>query len=191
MSETKLDESQLLEIRLNYAWDWYKLHANQRATFVRFFLISTSVLVSACITALVKEIPLAAFVASALGAFLTIIFFAFDTRNLHLLRRSIGVLKFLEDRAIYPDDLTGKDGPRLGLLRKDTQERKEDKGQVLKGQGSPWKIKYWLRTLYGLVGAGFILFAIYSLALMRTPESLTLFASLLRSLLIFLILSLP
>lgn len=163
MPDTKIDEAKLQELRLNYAWDWYKLHANQRATFVRFFLVSTGILVSACITALVNELPLAAFVASALGVGTTIIFFAFDTRNLHLIRRSIGILEFLEDHTVYPDDMTGEDKPRLGLLRKNTQVRVQDRRQKFGGEGKLWKIKRWLRALYLFVGVIFAFFAFSSL----------------------------
>ena len=103
-----------------------------------------------------NELPLTAFVASALGVLTTVIFFAFDTRNLHLIRRSIGTLEFLEVRTIYPDDMTGEDEPHLGLLRRNTQEREKDRRQTFGGEGEIWKIKYWLRTLYLFVGVGFV-----------------------------------
>jgi len=154
----------LTETRLNYAWEWYKLHAQQRATFLRFFLISTGVLLSGYIAAFDNEIYYAAFLASLLGATQSVVFIVFDERNLHFVRRAIGVLEELENRLLFPDDFVSPDEAPVGLLRRGTGTRRKDRQQRFRGEGEVWKIKIWVRTLQLSIEMMFIILMILPLA---------------------------
>ncbi len=154
----------LTETRLNYAWEWYKLHAQQRATFLRFFLISTGVLLSGYIAASNNEIYYAAFLAALLGAAQSIVFIVIDERNLHFLRRAISVLEELEENLLFPDDFVAPDEAPVGLVRRGTGDRREDRQRKFRGEGEAWKIKVWIRTLQILIGVVFLFLLVLPLA---------------------------
>lgn len=156
------DADGLTEARLTYAWEWYKLHANQRATFLRFFLISTGVLLSGYITAFDNNIYYASFIAASLGVIQSIVFVIFDERNLHFVRRAIGVLEKIEENLLFPNDYVGPNESVVGLLRRDTGTRRKDRARTFRGEGPAWKIKIWVRTLQCLIGFMFLVLMIPS-----------------------------
>jgi len=156
------DDRDLTDTRLNYAWDWYKLHANQRATFFRFFLISTGVLLSGYIAAFDSEIYYASFIAASLGALQSLMFIVFDERNLHFIRRAIGVLEKIEKELLFPDDYIPFKESAVGLLRRETVTRKKDRAYTFRGEGPVWKIKIWVRALQCLIGVMFLVLMIPS-----------------------------
>lgn len=153
----------LTETRLNYAWEWYKLHARQRATFLRFFLISTGVLLSGYIAAFDNDIYHAASLAAFLGVVQSVVFVVFDERNLHFVRRAVGILEKLENKLLFPDDFVSPDEAPVGLLRRGTGARQKDRKRRLRGEGEIWKIKIWVRTLQLFIGVMFIILLILSM----------------------------
>jgi hypothetical protein len=82
MAEPGHDE---LKLASDYAWNWFSLHAGQRMQVVSFFILASSFITTAYVTAMQKDLFLIAGFIGVGGAVMALSVFAFERRTHDLL----------------------------------------------------------------------------------------------------------
>jgi hypothetical protein len=160
-------------MRLQYAWNWFDLHAKQRMSLFSFFLIITGIFINGYATALKDGWPLVAFGAAALGAVSAVAFIALDVRSRELTRLAEDVLEKLEWDFLFPETFTSakvRRGAPLGLLAV------ESRTGMREGHSHPaWarvrKMKYWIWGVEVLVALLAVAGASYAWSQMARVDS--------------------
>ncbi len=81
------------ELKLNYAWHWFKHHADQRFAAFNFFLIVAGAVIVAYSTAAGNHQTTLGVAVAGLGAVVAAGFFALDFRNYELVKFAVDELK--------------------------------------------------------------------------------------------------
>lgn len=93
--------TELQKQQLEYAWNWFSFHADQRIKVYNFMLVALGFLVAAIVTAVDKERTGIAVVLCLFSALLALVFVLFDRRNRDLERLGEDVLKDLEGKVLF------------------------------------------------------------------------------------------
>jgi len=107
----------LTELRINYAWDWWKFHAKQRTDMFNYFLLITGILANAYVS-LLKDNKvifnrLETFLCG-LGALTSLGFLLLDIRNRRQIDRATTMLQSIEsNELLHADPLANTGGPLL------------------------------------------------------------------------------
>ena len=99
----------LAKIALEHAWNWFSVHADHRLRAVNFFLIAVAFLVTAYVTALEKNPPLAIAV-GVVGLFVTFAFNRLELRIRELVKAGEAAMGPFQGRLA---GLTGVDQLRI------------------------------------------------------------------------------
>jgi len=154
------DDKDLLRMRLDYAWNWFDLHAKQRMSLFRYFLIITGILVSGYVTAFVNDYSSLIVAIGVIGAFQSAAFIAFDFRSRELTRRAENVLEKIERDMLFPDSFSHHDirqGESLGLLKHEAAAKMREGYGWKRGWKNIKKIKWWIRAIEGAVLIAFLM----------------------------------
>lgn len=81
---------------LNYAWNWFSYHANQRLTAFNYFLIIVGFLATGYITSLEKGLNIVQIAIGFFGILISIAFLVLDIRNEQLVNDGRDALRKLE-----------------------------------------------------------------------------------------------
>ena len=98
MSEVSMDERDqlLINIKFEYAWRYFSLHARQRVQMFNFFLLGSSFLASGYGLLFREQFYLPACVLAAVGILVSFFALLLDTRNARLVDLGEGALKSFE-----------------------------------------------------------------------------------------------
>ncbi|MBO0356019.1 hypothetical protein J0656_18520 [Muricauda ruestringensis] len=147
------DETKL-KMKMDYAWNWFKLHAEQRMKLFNYFLITTGILFTAFIQSVHYEIWSLALFVCVMGIFESIAYIVFDWRNRKLISYAADVLHKIEDDYLFNEDDIDEKQP-LGMLRTDAFFRMRQ-GQTGWHPERLTKMKWWMRILYFLAFLAFV-----------------------------------
>lgn len=145
-----------LQTHRDYAWEYFKVHAQQRMSLFNFFVVFSS-LATTCLVATFQEKTHAPMVGMAIGILLVVISFTFwklDERVRFLIKHAESALKWVESTYSLED---GIDKPHI--LRLFTCEERQTAGN-----GQLTYSKCFLATflVFGIVGVvGTVLSAAY------------------------------
>lgn len=89
-------DPEAMKLALDYAWNWFALHADHRMRAVHFFLLASTFLTAGFGAALNARHWSIAVGVGAAGAALTVVFFLFEIRIRELLKAGEAALKPLE-----------------------------------------------------------------------------------------------
>jgi hypothetical protein len=106
------------ELKLNYAWDWFKHHADQRFAAFNFFLIVVGAVIVAYATAAGNHQTTLGVAVAGVGAVMAAGFFALDFRNYELVKLASEELKKLEVTGILDMKLTTASDPSRFLTHR-------------------------------------------------------------------------
>ncbi len=104
--------TELQKLQLDYAWNWFSFHADQRIKVYNFMLAALAFLVAAIVTAIDKGRTGIAVVLCIFSALLALVFVLLDRRNRDLERLGEEVLKDLEGKVLF----TQTSGVVTGIL---------------------------------------------------------------------------
>jgi len=157
-----LDHSHALSI----AWKYFQQHAEQRIKYFNFFVLFSSLLVTAFVASLEKEFayPVIGIVVGILQICVTFVFWKIDERNKFLTRIGEDAIKEIEKN--YPVGESGE-GPiatqifTLEQQRTDKLRDSEKQKCFLFRQMSHSKCYLLIYTLFGIVGVLVFLGSIY------------------------------
>ena len=93
--------TELQKQQLDYAWNWFCFHADQRIKVYNFMLVALGFLVAAIVTAVDKDRLGIALVLCLFSALLAVAFVALDRRNRDLERLGADVLRELEKTVLF------------------------------------------------------------------------------------------
>ncbi len=144
--EVNRDDMRSRELRFEFAWRWFSLHANQRISLVGFFVISAGILANAYVTLIHDGFNLQASFLGLAAAVVSMGFVLLDRRNRQLVR--IGEHLLAEQQA----ELTTTGQAREWIVRE------------LIGTGKQTPFKHWLviEGIEALVGVSFLGGAIWA-----------------------------
>ena len=77
----------LLDRGIDHAWQWFSLHATHRMQAVNFFLVASTFLSAAYVSALHFSLPVVAAGVSGLGMMASVCFYLFELRIRKLVKR--------------------------------------------------------------------------------------------------------
>jgi len=160
-----MKEEKLNELRLNYAWSWFSLHAEQRGNLFNYFLIITGILINAYVISLKDSLFILSLGICLLGIIQGIGFLVFDLRNRQLIAYAEDVLEKLERDYFFTGDFVHWDdnNKQLGLLIRDSNNKmRENQGNVISFRKLK-KMKWWIRIMHIIVITMFISGLVYVL----------------------------
>ena len=142
---------------LDYAWNYFQLHANQRLTTFNFYIALSSLVTTGLVASFHKDIRVPS-LGIALGLLLiaiTLIFWRLDRRNRDLVHNGEKALKLLEER--LSNEIAGGDVLKLFA---NEEEETNDKHAARKGfkRLDPYTFSncfhrvFWAFGFVGLVG---------------------------------------
>ena len=148
-------DRELLQLRLDYAWRWFALHAKQRVTMFSYFLLASGILANAYAILVQEEHWGASLVAASIGCFVGLISFGLDVRNRQLVKLGEDVLSGIEREHLFPvrQETEDSDSPAAGILNRESLGKE------------PWlllKHRFLIGSLELVVAAGFFVAALYS-----------------------------
>ena len=156
-NKTEIDQ-ELLHLKLDYAWNWFNLHASQRVTMFNYFLVASGILANAYGLLLREELWAVAAVAAGIGCIVSLISLGLDRRNRQLVKLGEEVLRDIERMYLFPDPhFDDGDSSRLGILHREAQH------------GEPplfFKHRFLIRFLEALVAVGFFAAALYAICML-------------------------
>ena len=149
------EDSNLNQIRFEYAWRYFEMHAKQRITMFNFFLLGSGVLANAYGLLLREELHLQAGAVAAVGFLVCVISFMLDVRNHQLVRLGENALRRVEGDIMLPagQDISDSKPPEYMIL---TRERNLGETFLL------LKHKTLIRSLEGAAAFAFLLAALAS-----------------------------
>ena len=95
-------DSSLHQMRFEYAWRWFDMHARQRVTMFNFFLLSTGVLANAYGILLREGFYWQSAAVAVIGAFAGLVSCFLDVRNSQLVDMGEEALKKVEQEYLAP-----------------------------------------------------------------------------------------
>lgn len=98
----KEDGAQQAQLPLDHAWHWFKMHAEQRITLIRFYLVVFGGVSAGYFTLIHSGFFFLAGVASCFGAFLSVCFNALDARSRDLVK--VGEAALIEEQSRLAQD---------------------------------------------------------------------------------------
>lgn len=101
-----ISDEKRVELKLNYAWDWFKHHADQRFAAFNFFLIVVGAVIVAYSTAAGNHQTTLGVAVAGVGAVVAAGFLALDFRNYELVKLAADELKKLEATGVLDMKLT-------------------------------------------------------------------------------------
>jgi len=138
-----------------YAWNWFQYHAQQRLSAFRFFLLFLSILAVGYYTALTAERHALVLLVAVVGCVVSLAFLILEFRNEQLVNLGRDALSAYEESGPFTrlDERLGRlDSERLKLIHLDR------KRSLLTSH------KFWLRFIYGICIAIFLLAGIDAIA---------------------------
>ncbi len=154
----QLHDDFLTQMKFDYAWRYFSLHARQRVTMFNFFLLGSGVLGNACVLLLREQLDWQAGVVAAIGFFVSLVAIGLDVRNNQLVRLGEEALRRVERDHLI---LVGKNPPEYAILTLDRcQEQSSEKHKrILK-----WLLKHKvsIRSVEGIVAIVYLGAALYS-----------------------------
>ncbi len=153
----------------NYAWGYFEVHAGQRLTTFRFYLIVATLLTTGLFATLQKDFkfPTVSLVLGALLIFFSFVFRKLDARNKQLVENGQNALRLIDDHSIPQR----KDEPphQLKLFARDDFETKPLREKVSfwnesnsYSYSSCFALVFFAFTLVGFaglfLGVGFLFF---------------------------------
>ena len=146
-------------MKMEYAWNWFKLHAEQRMKLFNYFLITTGILFTAFIQSVSYDIWELAVSVCIVGIFESIAFIVFDFRNRKLIAYAADVLHDIENNFLFTEKDEGTKIP-LGMLKTDAHFKMRQ-GQREWHPERLAKMKWWMRILYAMALVTFIVGIVY------------------------------
>ncbi len=133
------ESKELMQLEFDHAWKYFELHANQRITLFRFYIIFLSLFTTGMIFLIIR-FPLESIVHECSAIFIslffiaaTIIFWFLDTRNKNLIHHAEEALRKLEDNHFYKcdkdtkaDNLQCKEINKFALFNIENTKTKEN-----------------------------------------------------------------
>ena len=146
----------LLQLRLDYAWRWFSLHAKQRVAMFNYFLVASGILANAYGLLIREQLLGPAIAVASIGFIACLISIGLDIRNHQLVKLGEDVLYSIERNQLFQAiaESASAGSPEYGILQRDSHS----------DRACPWfKHKTLIRSLesVGLVGfVGAILYAV-------------------------------
>ena len=155
VSQPDEHDQALLEIKFEYAWRWFSLHARQRVTMFNYFLVASGVLANAYGLLLSEKLFFQACAAATIGFIACLVSIGLDIRNHQLVKFGEDVLVLIERNCLFREGPQSPDGnsPRYGILYRESCF------------GMPYRLfkhKILIRFLESVVSVGFLGAAIYA-----------------------------
>lgn len=145
----------LLQLKLDYAWRWFALHAKQRVTMFSYFLVASGILANAYGLLLREKLWEAAIAAAIIGFLTGLVSLGLDVRNHQLVKLGEEALADIERGHLFQAEPRSHDGdsPILGILYRETK------------RGEPFLLfKHWvlIESLEVVCAIGFLAAAVYA-----------------------------
>jgi hypothetical protein len=135
----------LLDKGIDHAWQWFSLHASHRMQAVNFFLVASTFLSAAYVSALHFSLPVVAAGVSGLGMMASVCFYLFELRIRELVKAAEGSLKLAQEKLA---ELTGVPALMICVSVEDPKYG--------------WSYHKVIRMLYGLSALAFLLGFVYA-----------------------------
>lgn len=139
-----------LQIHRDYAWDYFKVHAQQRMSLFNFFVVFSS-LATTCLVATFQERTSAHTLGIGIGMLLmaiSIIFWKIDRRVRFLVKHAESVLKWIEGTYTLDD---GDDSPHV--LKLFICEERQTASECPATYSKCFEMAFLVFGLIGLAGA--------------------------------------
>jgi hypothetical protein len=158
-----VDESELLKLRLDYAWKYFESASRNRMQFINYFFIAVGILANAFAVSVKEDLYAVACYVCIFGFLASLSFMMLDRRMLSFVVRALDVLETLEREELFQDGMV-RIGPhgelttqQLGLARAQPDEH----GRFWRRFGD---VRFWVRiALQGSAAIGFSLGFLYAL----------------------------
>jgi hypothetical protein len=137
-----------------YAWDYFALHSSQRMSTFNFFILISTIILSAYFVA-IREIPVLSLILALILIIFSFVFWKWDIRTRQMIKNAEAALKYLEKK-----EFEGKprnDSEILNIFEYEefqTQKRREIKAIL------PWKVFFSYSTCLNTI---FLTFGIFGL----------------------------
>jgi hypothetical protein len=131
--------------RVDYAWNWFNFHAEQRTKMFNYMLLGLGILATAVATTLQKGQALETIVLSGAAVLICVAFYQMDWRNRYLYKLGQDVLREIESSQLFESQETGI--------------TKELKKQDDRGRAHGWaegQHRYWMPTVTGIFALLFL-----------------------------------
>ena len=131
-----------------HAWEYFKLHAEQRTRVFNFYVLLTVAMVAGLLTVL-KEAPAVPYAASAICVmivFFSFIFLQLDTRTRSLIANAERTLLVLEEDERLPDSPDGAPHPGRLFTREAYERKRASENNVV------WTYTHCFRTVFIVMG---------------------------------------
>ena len=147
-------DRELLQLKLDYAWRWFALHAKQRVAMFNYFLVASGILANAYGLLLREQLWEAAIVAASIGCMVGLVSLGLDVRNRQLVKLGEELLTDVEEKYLFPvESLSGPaDCPSSGILAREAK----GKPSLL------FKHRFLIRSLEVVVAGGFLAAVVYA-----------------------------
>ncbi|MCY3748934.1 MAG: hypothetical protein OXG64_06525 [Chloroflexi bacterium] len=148
-------DRELLQLRLDYAWRWFALHAKQRMTMFNYFLVASGILANAYGLLLREDFWEAAIVAASIGCLAGLVSWGLDVRNRQLVKLAEEVLANIEGDYVFPAESLASpaDSPSSGILAREAKGREPS---------FLFKHRFLIVSLELVVTGGFLAAAVYA-----------------------------
>ena len=145
----------LLQLKLDYAWRWFALHAKQRVTMFSYFLVASGILANAYGLLLREKHWEAAIAVAIIGCLAGVVSVGLDARNHQLVKLGEEVLADIEREHLFQAKPRSGDydSPIHGILSRE------------KKRGEPFFLfKHWvlIRSLEAVCAVVFLAAAVYA-----------------------------
>lgn len=137
-----------------HAWEYFKLHAEQRIRVFNFYILLVVAMVAGLVTVL-KEGPAVPYAASAiclLIVFLSFIFLQLDTRTSSLVQNAERTLLLLEEDERLPDRPDGSPHPGRIFTREKYETKRAAEFNLVWTYTSCFRTVFIILALLGLLG---------------------------------------
>lgn len=148
-------DRELLHLRLDYAWRWFALHANQRVTMFSYFLVASGILANAYALLLKEDLWGAAVATAGIGCIVGLVSLGLDSRNHQLVKLGEEVLTHIEREYLF---LAGtgsenQDSSSHGILHREAKGREP---HLL------FKHRFLIGSVEVVVASAFLVAALYA-----------------------------
>lgn len=157
-----MDNDGALKLQLEYAWNWFHYHAEQRLRAFHFFLIIIGLFVVAYGQAITEHWEPVGAVIGILGTLVAMGFLALDVRNEELVTCGLQVLIDIEDTLRMRVATSGEERECLEQALGDGWVGKCVSTRII--SKNMFKHRTWLRLIELLVGLMFLVASIWALS---------------------------
>jgi hypothetical protein len=157
------DLPQLQKDRLEYAWNWFNFHAEQRTKMFNYMLLGLGILATAIATTLQRGQALAAIGLSIAAVLLCVAFGRMDRRNRDLYRLAQDALSGIEEKYLFTT-------AEKGLAKEVTRENTELKKAL-------WRVlwnghhRFWMPSVMWIFGIVFAAALALACDMHRRPDA--------------------